>query len=207
MVFAEPRRGAQFDDREACLERISEVAHRLAVVKSTRFLPPYTYLPSSRLLQSSEPSLAFTFRLLCERLELDPAALELIDHFRSQSSGALDPAAPGSTQRAECHAYQLALLAVSSDPTNHSARITAGAILLRQGQLSAAEAQFCCVERRTRSHLLKSRAIANRAVVQELYGDVISAARLCEIAVSLPIACSLAARNYQVYKKLATSIN
>jgi Flp pilus assembly protein TadD len=104
-------------------------------------------------------------------------------------------------------AHRMASLAVSFDPKSSAARITLGAILLRLGVPAEAEQQFSRAEMDARSYVVKSRALANRAVVQEIYGNPHGAKRLSEIAVQLPEVSSLAIRNYRVYQMVYGTVN
>lgn len=181
---------------------LARVAHKLAVLHGVRLLPPFTYLPHSSLLNQKEFDLSHSLRELHSLLdvhELFSIQMPLtLDRFLADEIQSEDGLAKATVSRA----LMMALLSVACDPKQASARITLGAIQLRLGLLQAAEEQFCIAERQSRAYSMQSRAVANRAVVYEVYGDIKGAARLSEIAVQFQKVSSLAIHNHRIYRDL-----
>ena len=186
---------------------LSRVAHRLAVLHGVRLLRPFTYLPSSSLLRFSERSLLATLQRLSSTIDQDTHQYHQPASLASSLPvvGADTSITSGHFSMASVH--QMALIAVACDPLHTSARITLGAILLRMERPAAAEEQFRVAEGQATCSYLKSRAVSNRAVVQETYGDLRGASRLAELAVQYPAVSSLAVRNLKVYRGLMMPVN
>lgn len=189
------------------LRQLSRTSHSLTVLGGLRLFPPFLYFPNGQRLLTSERRLTDSWRRLvailseCEDRSPFLEAQECNANLAAPQLLALMPASSLS------QLLELSRFSILSDPSNAGARITFGAIALRAGQLREAQEQFQRVESHANSYELRSRAIANQAVVHEMSGDIKGAYRLSEIAVSLPRVSTLAVRNFGAYRRLICHVD
>lgn len=181
----------------ALVARTSNLAASLAVKRTQRQMPPFTYLPNATRFSgagdNSEASLRSAGHELSRILEYAGHALSA-DVVSGLSSTILRISESGHLSAEDFGAVSVALC-----PDNMDGHLVLVAQLIRKGRLCEAERRLSALSRRAIRPSDRSRIFANLATVHELAGDLAFAKRASKKSVCFSEVCSLALYNYRQY--------
>ncbi len=180
------------------------LALKAAVADGLRTFSPYRYHPDLHYVHHDQQRLLRSLRETLNSELFDQAWLDgpgascdlstLLEQSTSESSDYNGGAA---------HCYSQ--IAVSLRPQDASCWIALSAAQIRNKNLYEAEKSLNIAERVAESDQERSRALANRAFIAELFGNIGEAFRLAARAVAVSDACPLAIANYRTYHFMSTS--
>lgn len=177
---------------------VGHLAHEIAVRRALRQLNPYHYQPAQPRIAHSEVELMRDLQA-CILESSYVNALIIGEMGYSNPDEWITGLASSGDAKGIAEMMQLTSLALACRPSNSAYRITRAAIMIRFRQYSAAKEQLLLAERLATVPEQKSRALANRAVIAELYGDVEAARALTQEAVATSIVSPIALHNWAVY--------